>query len=448
MSAIARLLLARGARVSGSDVRRSPLVARLEEEGVQASIGHRAENVPGDVDVVVVSSAIARDNPEFVAALERRVQIVTRGEMLAELAKGHKLVAVAGTHGKTTTTAMLASIFEEAGFAPTVAVGGVRVDTGTNARAGAGTWFVTESDESDGSFLHLSPTIAVINNIENDHISSDAELPQLLEQFSIFVNKVPASGRAIVGTDNKASALVGKGALSPVTTFATRGDADLTIDELAFVELGSRFLVYERGTPLGDLRLSVPGEINVQNALGALGAARAAGIPFDAIARALATFHGVRRRFEIVGRGAITVVDDYAHHPTAIAQTIAAARGYAHGPLVVAFQPHRYTRTAYLKDDFARALGGADRVFLAPVYAASEAPLPGISERSIGEPLAASGTTVDYVDDVEDLVERIPREAPEGALVLMLGAGSISAVAHRLGERVAAGNGVRATSAG
>ncbi|HYZ17854.1 MAG TPA: cyanophycin synthetase, partial [Candidatus Acidoferrum sp.] len=344
--------------------------------------------------------------------------------------------------------AMLASIFEEAGYEPTVAVGGVRVDTGTNAHAGAGTWFITESDESDGSFLHLSPTIAVVNNIENDHISSDAELPQLLEQFSIFVNKVPASGRAIVGTDNKASALVGKGALSPVTTFATRAEADLTIGELSFAELASRFVVYERGVALGELRLSVPGEINVQNALGALGAARAAGVPFDAIARALANFHGVRRRFEIVGRGAITVVDDYAHHPTAIAQTIAAARGYAHGPLVVAFQPHRYTRTAYLKDDFARALQGADRVFLTPIYAASEAPLPGISERSIGEPLAASGTVVDYVGDVDELVERIRHEAPDGALVLMLGAGSISAVAHRLGERVAAGDGVRVSSAG
>jgi UDP-N-acetylmuramate--alanine ligase len=438
MSAIARLLVARGAQVSGSDVRRSPLVARLEEEGVRIAIGHRAENLDAEVEVVVVSSAIARDNPEFVAALERKLRVVTRGEMLAELARGHKVVAVAGTHGKTTTTAMLASIFEEAGLDPTVAVGGVRVDTGTNARSGSGTWFVTESDESDGSFLHLAPTIAVVNNIENDHISSDAELPRLLEQFVVFIHKVPPGGRAIVGNDNPGSTLVGRQALAPVTTFATRGEADLTVGPVTYADLGSRFTVFERGASLGEVRLCIPGEINVQNAIGAIGAARAAAIPFETIARALAGFHGVRRRFEIVGRGSLTVVDDYAHHPTAIAQTIAAARGFTSAPVVVAFQPHRYTRTRYLKDDFVRALGGADRVILAPVYAASESPIPGVSERSIGEPLAANGVAVSYVAQVEDLLDVVPREAPDGALVLMLGAGSISAVAHRLGERVAA----------
>jgi UDP-N-acetylmuramate--alanine ligase len=450
MSAIARLLLARGAAVSGSDVRRTPLVAELEAEGVRAAIGQRAENI-GDADVVVVSSAIARDNPEFVAALERKLDIVTRGAMLAQLAHGHKLVAVAGTHGKTTTTAMLATIFEHAGLDPTVAVGGVRVDTGTNARAGSGQWFVTESDESDGSFLHLNPTIAVVNNIENDHIASDAELPQLLAQFAQFVNKVPANGRAIVGTDNRASALVGLQTLAPVMTFATRADANLTASNVRYSDLGATFTVCERGAICGDVTLRVPGEINVQNALGAIGAALAAGIAFAAIAEALGGFHGVQRRFEIVGRSSeparsaegtgrtgLTIVDDYAHHPTAIAQTIAAARGFAHGtPVVVAFQPHRYTRTRYLKDDFARALQGADHVYLTPIYAASEQPIPGITERSIGQPLEASGTRVSYVDDVEDLLERVPREAPDGALVLMLGAGSISSVAHRLGEKIA-----------
>lgn len=438
MSAIARLLLARGARVSGSDMRRTPLIANLEGEGVGIAIGHRAENL-GDTATVVVSSAIARDNPEFVAALERKLDVITRGAMLAELARGHRLVAVAGTHGKTTTTAMLATIFESAGFDPTIAVGGVRVDTGTNARAGRGPWFVTESDESDGSFLHLSPTIAVVNNIENDHIASDEELPRLLEQFAVFVNKVPATGRAIVGTDNRASALIGRQTLAPVMTFASRAEAHLTVTDLTYADLGSRFTVVERGRVRGEIALCVPGEINVQNALGAIGAALAAGIPFESIAAALGAFHGVQRRFEIVGRGAFTIVDDYAHHPTAIAQTIAAARGCSGGaPVVVAFQPHRYTRTRYLKDDFAKALTGADRVILAPVYAASEKPIPGISERSIGEPLATSGTPVAYVEDVEDLLDVVPREAPPGALVLMLGAGSISAVAHRLGERVAA----------
>ena len=438
MSAIARLLLACGANVSGSDVRRTPLVAELEAEGARVAIGHRAENV-GDVETVVVSSAIAHDNPEFVEAVDRKLNVITRGAMLAELAKGHKLVAVAGTHGKTTTTAMLATIFEHAGLDPTVAVGGVRVDTKSNARTGKGPWFITESDESDGSFLYLNPTIAVINNIENDHVASDADLPRLLGQFTVFANKVPASGRVIVGTDNRASKAVGRQIQAPVSTFATREEADLTATDICYADLGSCFTVCDRGVELGEIELNVPGEINVLNALGAIGAARAAGIRFDDIADAFTQFHGVQRRFEIVGRGALTVVDDYAHHPTAIAQTIAAARGFAHErPVVVAFQPHRYTRTQYLKDEFAHALQGADRVYLTPVYAASEKAIEGVSERSIGEPLAASGTNVLYVHDVEDLLEIIPRESRDGTLVLMLGAGSITSVAHRLGERVAA----------
>jgi UDP-N-acetylmuramate--alanine ligase len=334
---------------------------------------------------------------------------------------------------------MLAAIFEEAGLDPTVAVGGIRIDTGSNARAGAGTWFVTESDESDGSFLHLSPTIAVVTNVENDHIASDAELPKLLEQFVLFVNKVPAQGRAVIGNDNRGSVLVGTQARAPVSTFATQAEADLTVDEVRYADLGSRFTVCELGTPLGELRLHVPGEINVRNALAALGAARAAGLPFDVIARALDGFHGVRRRFEIVGRGALTIVDDYAHHPTAIRETIAAARRVANGAaIVVAFQPHRYSRTMYLKAEFAAALDGADRVVLAPIYGASETPIDGVSARSIGDLLAARQTPVAYVDDVEALLEVVPRESPDGALVLMLGAGSITQVARRLGERVGA----------
>ena len=438
MSAIARLLLARGARVSGSDVSRTPLVAELESEGVRVAIGHGAENVAG-AERVVVSSAIAHENPEFVAAIERKLDIITRGAMLAELARGHKLVAVSGTHGKTTTTAMLATVFETAGLDPTVAVGGIRVDTGSNARAGQGAWFVTEADESDGSFLALDPLIAVVTNVENDHIASDDDLLRMLEQFVVFANKIPPNGALIAGCDNRGSKVVARQATGVLTTFATRNrDADLTAIDIVYAELGSRFTLCDRGAALGTIVLNVPGEINVQNALAAIGAARAAGIRFDDIARGLAAFHGVQRRFEIVGRGALTVVDDYAHHPTAIAQTIAAARTFADGtPLIVAFQPHRYTRTQYLKDDFARALHGADRVFLTPIYAASEAPIAGITERSIGDPLAASGTPVSYVDDVEALIETIPREAPDGALVLMLGAGSITAVARRLGEKIA-----------
>lgn len=436
MSAIARLLLARGARVSGSDVHRSDLVAQLESEGATVSIGHRAENV-GTPDLVIVSSAIANDNPEFAAAIERGIDIKTRGAMLAELTGSRKTIAIAGTNGKTTTTAMTVTILEHAGLEPTYAIGGLRVDNGVNAGSGAGVWFVTESDESDGSFLHLQPSIAVVTNVENDHISSDAELPGLLAQFSTFVQRVPPDGAAIIGLDNRGSALIAKTAAVPITTFATRTDADLMARDIVYEGLGSRFTLVERGTALGAIRMRVPGEINVQNALAAIAVARALKVDVATIAAALDAFRGVRRRFEIVGeRGGITIVDDYAHHPTAIAQTIAAARGFTGKPVIVAFQPHRYSRTRYLAADFAAALATADNVVLAPIYAASEAPIEGVSERSIGDPLAATGTPVSYVPSVNDLLEEIPRIMGGEAVVLMLGAGSISGVAHRLGAQL------------
>jgi UDP-N-acetylmuramate--alanine ligase len=432
MSAIARLLLARGARVSGSDVYRSELVQALESEGATVAIGHRGENV-GNPDLVIVSSAIAQDNPEFVAAIERGIDIKTRGAMLAEVIGSRKTIAIAGTNGKTTTTAMAATILEHAGVEPTYAIGGLRVDTGTNAAAGSGVWFVTESDESDGSFLHLQPTIAVVTNVENDHISSDEELPGLLAQFTTFVQRVPPDGCAIIGLDNRGSAFIAKNATAPKFTFATRTGADLVARDITYEGLGSQFTLVERGIDLGTIALRVPGEINVQNALAAIAVARTLKIDVPTIASALAAFRGVRRRFEIVGehRG-VTIVDDYAHHPTAIAQTIAAAR-VTGKPIIVAFQPHRYSRTRYLAGDFAAALANADAVLLAPIYAASEAPIAGVSERSIGDPLAARGTSVTYVASVDGLLEAVPRAIAGEAVVLMLGAGSISAVAHKLG---------------
>jgi UDP-N-acetylmuramate--alanine ligase len=443
MSAIARLLLARGESVSGSDVRRTPLVEALEAEGAIVEIGHRAENL-GNATRVIVSSAIAHENPEFVAALERGIDIKTRGAMLAELTTSRKTVAIAGTHGKTTTTAMTAAICEEAGLAPTFAIGGERVDTGTNAGTGSGPWFITESDESDGSFLHLSPTIAVVTNIENDHLSSDEELPGLLASFATFVQRVPPDGRAIIGLDNRGSAVIAHAANVPKTTFATRVDADLVARDIVYEGLGSRFTLVERGAVIGTIALRVPGEINVQNALAAIGVARAMNVDIAPIAVALQAFRGVRRRYEIVAeRDGVVIVDDYAHHPTAIAQTIAATRGFSDAPIVVAFQPHRYSRTRYLAADFAAALAFADRVILTPVYAASEAPIPGVSERSIGEPLERAGTPVTYVADAAELLDAVPRVAGERAIVLMLGAGSISGIAHQLADRMAGTAAVR-----
>ena len=443
MSAIARLLLARGARVSGSDVRRTPLIEQLEAEGANVAIGHRAENV-GDPQLVVVSSAIAHDNPEFVAALERGIGVKTRGAMLADLTAPHTTIAIAGTHGKTTTTAMTAAIFETAGLGPTFAIGGLRVDTDTNAGTGAGAWFITEADESDGSFLDLAPTIACVTNVENDHLASDDDLPRLLASFAAFAGRVPRDGRAIIGLDNRGSASVAASAGVPVTTFATRGEADVMAGGIIYEGLGSHFALIENGVTLGEIRLRAPGEINVQNALAAIACARAANVEFAPIMHALAAFRGVRRRFEVIAeRDGVVIVDDYAHHPTAIAQTIAATRGYTDAPVVVAFQPHRYSRTRYLAADFAAALAFADRVILMPIYAASEAPIAGVSERSIGEPLERAGTPVTYVNDAAALLDAVPRVAGERAVVLMLGAGSISGIAHQLAGRMTATTAVR-----
>lgn len=436
MSAIARLLLWRGMTVTGSDENGTDLIGALIDEGARVSIGHHASNL-GAAELLVVSSAIQHDNPEYLEAQRRGVPIVLRGEMLARIIGDTPTVAVAGTHGKTTTTAMVAGIFEAAGLDPTVAVGGQPIDCAANARHGAGPWFVTESDESDGSFLRLSPRIAVVTNIENDHIVNDEQMPRLIEQFASFLAKLPSNGTAVIGIDNARSAtLVERVIAAPVVTFATGMPADLQAADITYQSLRTGFTVIERGRMLGNIELKVPGIMNVQNALAAIGVARAARIPFAIIRASLEAFHGVRRRFEVVGSSSsLTVVDDYAHHPTAVAQTIAAARQYNDGPVIVAFQPHRYTRTAYLAADFARALSDADAVFLTPIYAAAETPLPGVTEALIGAPLAAAGTPVTYaaVDELEHVIRAV---APAGTLVLMLGAGSISAAAHRFGAAI------------
>ena len=437
MSAIARLLLARGQTVTGSDERTSRLVSDLQAEGATIAIGHRAEHVAG-AGTMIVSSAIRSDNPELIEAERLGIPIVRRGEMLARMIGDTPTIAVAGTHGKTTTTAMTAMIFEAAGLDPTVAVGGQPVDWHSNARCGAGRWFITESDESDGSFLRLAPHVAVVTNIENDHIASDADLPRLVEQFATFIAKLPPGGCAVIGTDNARSARLAKRRIDArIVTFAAGGGAaDFTAGDIRYAGARTFFTLNDRGTPAAQIALSVPGIINVQNALAAIAVARVAHIPFATIAAALRGFHGVKRRFEVVGRSeSLTIIDDYAHHPTAVAQTIAAARHVTDGAVIVAFQPHRFTRTAYLAADFVRALSAADHVFLTPIYAAAEPPLPGVTEALIGGPLAASGTPVTYVA-VDDLEAAIRAAAPPCACVLMLGAGSITAAAHRLGAAI------------
>ncbi|MGH7728302.1 MAG: UDP-N-acetylmuramate--L-alanine ligase [Vulcanimicrobiaceae bacterium] len=438
MSALARLLLARGERVSGSSDRPSPLLERLAAEGATIALGHAPENL-GDARCVVVSAAIADENPELVAARARNCEIVRRGTLLARLAAEHRALAIAGTHGKTTTTAMVAAILEGAGLDPTVAVGGELLGSERNARTGAGPYFVLEADESDRSFLELQPSYALVGNVEDDHVASPAEFAALLADFERFLASVPAEGAVAIGIDEPHGAeLARRPRPARSRTFGFAAGAEVRACERAHAGFGSSATIERMGARLGRLQLQIPGEHNLRNALGAVALAGELEIPFGTCADALAAFRGVHRRFEILARTArMTVVDDYAHHPTAVAATIAAARAAGLAPLVVAFEPHRYTRTAYLAPAFARALAAADRVVLTDIYAASEPPLAGIDARSIGRPLEAAGVPVAYVASPADLPEHLLAHTPRGALVLMLGAGSISQAAHALAGELA-----------
>jgi UDP-N-acetylmuramate--alanine ligase len=448
MSAIARILRARGQPVSGSDVSLSPLVEQLRREGMRITIGHDARNVQ-DAHTVIVSSAIDRRNPEYVAATKRGIPVLHRGEMLARLLLDRRGIAVCGTHGKTTTTAMTHAVLRGGGIDAGLVLGGIDGSLETNAHDGDSPWFVTEADESDGSFALLEPAIAIVTNIENDHLTSDDELPGLARAFGEFLGKLPDDGLGVIGIDNPlAGSLTSHDLRARVVTFGFDSRAAVRAVNVAFEGFGSRFDVVRDEVQLGRIELEVPGAMNVQNALAAVAVGNELGLRFADIAAALRGFRGVRRRFDILTSGErMTLVDDYAHHPTAVRATIAAARQSGRGELVVAFQPHRYSRTAFLAREFADALRGADRVYLAPVYAASEPAIPGVSERSIGESLTAIGARVSYVARVEDLENRIFDEAEPGAIVLMLGAGNITQVAARLAHRLrsAARNG--ATSA-
>ncbi len=439
MSAIARILLARGEPVTGSDVNGSPLVEELRAQGARIAIGHHARNVR-NAHIVVVSSAVDRRNPECVAAARAGIPVLRRGEMLARLMRERRGIAVCGTHGKTTTTAMTHAVLVRGGIDAGLVLGGIDSLLGSNAYDGTSPWFVTEADESDGSFALLEPSMAIVTNIENDHLTSDDELPGLARAFAEFLAKLPEDGLAVIGIDNPlAASLTSHELRAAVVTFGLAPQARMRAANLRFGRFGSTFDVVAGERTIGSVELCVPGAMNVQNALAAIAVGHRLELPFATIAAALHAFRGVRRRFDVLlANRRATIVDDYAHHPTAVRATIAAARQCHRGELVVAFQPHRYTRTAFLAREFAAALKDADRIYLAPLYAASEPAIPGVSERSIGEALAAAGARVDYAGSLEELEDRLVEEAPPGAMILMLGAGDITEAAARLADRFAA----------
>ena len=441
MSGIAELLANLGYVVSGSDAKRSEVTARLESAcGVTVFEGHAAGNV-GEADVVVYSSAVKRTNPEIAAALRRGIPVIPRAEMLAELMRLRFAIAVAGSHGKTTTTSMIALVLERAGLDPTVVIGGRLSAFGSNARLGRGTYMVAEADESDRSFLMLLPSIAVMTNIDHEHMDTYGSFEELQRAFVDFANKVPFYGSVVACVDDPHVRAVCPSITRRVVTYGLEENADAPMIGGRGVELGSfggRCTVYRRSgggeTVLGTLQLAVPGRHNLQNALAAVAVAGELGLDFAGVADTLREFHGAERRFERVGEAdGVLVVDDYGHHPTEIAAVLAAARVTLGRRLLVAFQPHRYTRTERLMHDFGPAFADADEVVLTDIYAASEEPIAGVTVEALAVSVTrGSGRPVRIVKAIDRLAGELAAAARPGDAVLTLGAGSIAAVPKRL----------------
>jgi UDP-N-acetylmuramate--alanine ligase len=438
MSGIAEVLVNLGYAVSGSDARRSDVTDRLASIGVQVAIGHDARHI-GDTDVVVVSSAIAATNPELVEARRRHVPVIPRAEMLAELMRLRTGIAIAGAHGKTTTTSMVAWSLEQAGLDPTAVIGGRLRAFGGNARLGRGAYMVAEADESDRSFLTLSPTIAVVTNIDHEHVDAYGSFDRLTEAFAAFADRVPFYGAVVACLDDAPVATLLPRLRRRVITYGFDEAADVRGQNPATDgRSGScavRFNV--RGAPggsgSGELKLAVPGVHNLENALAAVAVGLEVGVPFSVLAEALGRFRGAERRYDFRGsaRG-ITVVDDYGHHPTEIAAVLRAARAGQPARVVAVFQPHRYTRTRDLMDAFGPALALADVIVLTDIYAAGEAPIPGITVERLADAVRTSARELYLVTDLAAVAGAVADLARPGDLIVTLGAGSIGTVGDRL----------------
>ena len=445
MSGIAEVMNTIGYRVQGSDLAENYNVARLRKLGIEVHIGHRPENV-ADAQVVVISSAVKPDNPEVQEARRRYLPIVRRAEMLAELMRFKSCVAVGGTHGKTTTTSIVACLLDAAGLDPTVINGGIINAYGTNARLGAGEWMVVESDESDGTFVKLPAEIVVVTNIDPEHLDHYGSFEAAKAAYLAFVENIPFYGFAVMCVDHpEVQALIGRVLDRRIVTYGTSAQADVRLVELDFADGGSRFSVQitsrrtgERRV-LSDLRLPMPGEHNALNATAAVAVAVELGIAEDAICRGLQNFAGVKRRFSRTGSHAgITVIDDYGHHPVEIAAVLGAARRSTKGRIIAVVQPHRYTRLASLFNDFCTCCNDADTVIVAPVYSAGEAPIDGATHEALAQGLRARGhRQVLQIDSPDELPELVRGLAQSGDLVIFLGAGNITQWAHGLPGQLA-----------
>jgi UDP-N-acetylmuramate--alanine ligase len=425
MSGIAEVLLTLGYAVSGSDQKESDVTRRLAQLGARVFIGHRADQAAG-AHVAVTSTAVTADNPELAAAHAAQIPVIPRIEMLAELARLKYTVAVAGTHGKTTTTSLISLVLHTGGLDPTVVVGGRMHNLGTGARVGRGDYLVAEADESDGSFLKLSPTLAVVTNIDNDHLDYWKTMDALTDGFDAFVNKVPFYGKVILGTDDPGSRRILPRVRRPLVTYGLAEDAELRAVDLRSSPQGSVFTVRARGEVLGEIRLPVTGRHNVINSLAAVAAGLEVEVPFKTIAEALSAFQGVGRRQEYKGEArGVAVVDDYGHHPTEIRATLQALKERWPGRRVVAlFQPHRYTRTKLLGEEFGDCARDADLFLLLDIYPAGENPLPGVTSDWLAQKIADHGATARRLPTARGPAALNDILRP-GDVLLTLGAGDV-----------------------
>ena len=443
MSPLAEILLRGGIYVSGSDVKASDVTAHLQALGLDFREGHDAAHV-GDVDVVVRSSAVRMSNPEAVEARRRGIPVILRGELLADLMRGKSGIAVAGAHGKTTTTSMVGLVLDRAGLDPTVVIGGRLSQFGSSARVGRSDLLVVEADESDRSFLMLAPLYAVVTNIDHEHLDSYAGFEDLVQAFASFIARVPFYGAVVCCTDDDVLRRLAGSTMRRLVRYGFDDpDAELTATGVELKGFGSRAIILRRtasgSEPLGTLELHVPGRHNVLNALAAIGIALELRVPFAAIAAAMAEFRGAERRFERKGEArGVTVVDDYGHHPTEITAVLHAARGTGANRIVCVFQPHRYTRTAQLLHEFGPALALADEIVLTDIYPAGEDPMPGVTIDALADQVRrAHGGRVHVVKALADVPAEVARIASPGDLVLTMGAGSIGTLGPKVVEAIA-----------
>lgn len=427
MSGLAKILLQKNIKVTGSDLSYSKYIEGLEELGAKIYIGHKDSNLSSDVDLVIISTAIPNNNPELIKAKELGIKVIKRGELLGEIMKLQKGIAVAGAHGKTTSSSMVAVILEYVGFDPTIVIGGELFNLSSNAKLGKGEYMVAEADESDGSFLKLFPHIAIITNIEDDHLDHYGSLENIIKAFQQFIGQVSEEGTVLLGADDPTVRNLDVSKHKNIKYYGIRDNPDYVAKNLILDSNSSSFDVYYRNNFIGKVSLAVAGAHNISNALGALAAALEAGVDFEDASKALMAFKGVQRRFQLLGNhNNVQVVDDYAHHPTEIRATLKAARQSHKGRVVAVFQPHRFSRTKQLYREFGSSFGDADMIVITDIYAAGEKPIPGIDSKLIYSEAknCFPDKEIVYIE-TEELTNYLYKNIKPGDLILTLGAGDI-----------------------